>query len=292
MDTQNLRAFLAVAEHASFSGAAERLHLTQPAVSKRIALLEQELGTPLFDRIGRQVGLTEAGAALLPHAESIAAAMRAAEQSVRDLSGRVSGRLRLATSHHIGLHRLPPALSRFARDFPEVQLDIDFMDSEQAYDEVMRGKFELAVITLAPESDASIVAGEIWPDPLGFMASPTHPLVRQGQLELADLAQHSAVLPGLGTYTGRIVKKLFDEARVSLDVSLATNYLETIRMLAAVGLGWTALPHSMLDDSLVALSIADEVPSRTLGYIHHRGRSLSNAARAFLEVLSLDTPTR
>ena len=94
-----------VAETGSFSLAAEKLHLTQPAVSKRVALLEEQLGTGLFDRIGRNISLTEAGQALLPHALAVQRELDAAQQSVRDLSGAVAGELRLATSHHIGLHR-------------------------------------------------------------------------------------------------------------------------------------------------------------------------------------------
>ena len=91
-----------MAETGSFSLAAEKLHLTQPAVSKRIALLEEQLGTGLFDRIGRNVSLTEAGNALLPHARAVQLELEAARQSVRDLSGTIAGQLRLATSHHIG----------------------------------------------------------------------------------------------------------------------------------------------------------------------------------------------
>ncbi len=128
------------------------MHLTQPAVSKRVAQLEEQLNAALFDRIGRTISMTEAGAALLPHARAVLLELQAAQQSVRDLAGEVQGTLRLATSHHIGLHRLPPVLSYFSKAYPAVQLDIDFMDSEQAYELTLRGEVELAVVTLAPSS--------------------------------------------------------------------------------------------------------------------------------------------
>ena len=125
MDTQNLQAFLFVAESASFSGAAEKLHLTQPAVSKRIAQLEAQLDTPLFDRIGRTVDLTEAGHALLPHARAVQVELQAAERSVRDLAGevgrhfqgtpeqRVTSALDLGRrSLEVFLSTLPPGTSR------------------------------------------------------------------------------------------------------------------------------------------------------------------------------------
>lgn len=285
METQNLRAFLLVAENASFSAAAEQLHITQPAVSKRVATLEQQLGTALFDRIGRQVSLTEAGTALMPHARAIWRRLGQAEQSIRDLSGSVGGRLRLGTSHHIGLHRLPPVLRRFSDAYAGVKLDIDFMDSEQAYEQIMRGTVELAVVTLAPETDATMVAQGVWPDPLDFMAAKGHALCGSDAVSLEELAAHPVILPGLNTYTGQIAKRLFDRHGLALEVAMSTNYLETIRMMASIGLGWTILPRSMLAPPLQAIAVPAETPQRVLGYIYHRGRSLSNAARAFIEEL-------
>jgi len=286
MDTQNLKAFILVAETGSFSLAAEKLHLTQPAVSKRIALLEQQLGSELFDRIGRNVSLTEAGRALLPHAKTITQQILSAEQSVRDLSGEVTGQLRLATSHHIGLHRLPPVLSQFSRSCPEVKIDIEFMDSEQAYELIMQGKIELAVVTLAPGSEPSIIASPVWSDPLDFMAGKSHQFSKKSKCDLGLLSEAPAVLPGLNTYTGQIVKRLFDRHELRLQVSMATNYLETIRMMASVGLGWTVLPRSMKDSTLKSINVPGVKIERTLGLIYHRGRSLSRAALAFTETLS------
>jgi DNA-binding transcriptional LysR family regulator len=287
MDVQNLRAFLLVADSGSFSLAAQRLHLTQPAVSKRIAQLEQELDAPLFDRIGRQISLTEAGQALLPHAKAVQQQLQAAEQSVRDLAGGVAGQLRLATSHHIGLHHLPPVLSYFSTHYPAVHIDIEFMDSEQAYEQTLKGEIELAVVTLAPVAVENIVALPIWPDPLCFMVQAGHELTQTDTLTLEALSKLPAILPGLNTYTGQIVKALFDDRKLPLQVSIATNYLETIRMMAAVGLGWTVLPQTMADNSLEILPIENTSISRTLGLVHHEGRSLSRAARAFMGELNV-----
>jgi DNA-binding transcriptional LysR family regulator len=285
VDTQNLKAFVMVAEGGSFSLAAQRLHLTQPAVSKRVAQLEDQLGTPLFDRIGRHVSLTEAGEALLPHARAVQLQLQAAERSVRDLAGEVSGQLRLATSHHIGLHRLPPVLSFFSKAYPSVHIDIDFMDSEQAYDLTQRGEVELSVVTLAPTVQSNIITRTIWRDPLDFMVQKGHALSKKKKIDLQTLSTHPAILPGLNTYTGQIVKSLFDQRGLPMEVSIATNYLETIRMMASVGLGWTVLPRSMRDQSLVNLPIDDALIGRELGVVHHEGRSLSRAARAFIEAL-------
>lgn len=295
MDLATLNAFIAVAESGSFSLAGERLHLTQPAVSKRIFALEQQLEVRLFDRLGREVGLTEAGRALLPRAYRILGELDDTRRALANLNGEVSGRLTLATSHHIGLHRLPPVLREFTRRYPAVSLDIRFLDSEVAYEDVLQGRAELAVITLAPEARtpaartpdtrAPLRAVPIWEDPLDFVAAPDHPLARNGALTLADVAAHPAVFPGAHTFTHRIVHRLFEVAGLTPQVAMSTNYLETIKMMVSIGLAWSLLPRTMLDDQVVRLTLPGPQLSRRLGYVLHTERTLSNAARAFMALL-------
>ncbi|WP_439107023.1 LysR family transcriptional regulator [Congregibacter sp.] len=285
MDIANLRAFAAVARGQSFSAAATQLHLTQPAISKRIAVLETELDAPLFDRLGRRIELTEAGRALLAHLPEIEQSLRQAEQAVRDINGDVSGPLRIATSHHIGLHRLPPVLSAFQRSYPLVQLAIEFLDSEQAYERLRVGDIELAVVTLAPGDVTHLQSEAIWTDALCVMISKTHPLAGRRRISIEELATYPAVLPGLDTFTGQIVHQHFESVGAALQLSMATNYLETLRMMAVVGLGWTVLPESMAGPDLQTLRVDGTVLSRTLGLVRHQERSLSRSANAFLTLL-------
>lgn len=283
MDTDLLKAFLAVAHTSSFSVAAERLHLTQPAISKRIAALETELTTPLFDRIGRRVQLTFAGRLLQPRAESILADLAAARQSITDLAGQVRGDLRLATSHHIGLHKLPPILRQFSVQHAAVNLQIEFLDSEVAHARVLEGTCELAIVTLAPRPQEHLIFEPLWKDPLVFVTQKTPGKLQA--VDLSDLSQLPAILPDLGTFTGRLVKSLFDRHQLTLSLNMTTNYLETIKMLVSVGLGWSVLPESMLDDHIMSLPVRNAQLFRTLGMVYHRRRHLSNAATAFMDML-------
>ncbi|MBD9424336.1 LysR family transcriptional regulator [Pseudomonas sp. PDM15] len=285
MDLANLNAFIAIAETGSFSEAAERLHLTQPAVSKRIAGLEQQLDVRLFDRLGREVNLTEAGRALLPRAYQILGVLDDTRRALTNLNGEVSGRLTLATSHHIGLHRLPPLLRAFTRCYSQVALDIQFLDSEVAYEEILHGRAELAVITLAPESREPVHAVPVWDDPLDFVAAPEHPLARNGAVTLADVALHPAVFPGGNTFTHHIVNNLFAAQGLTPNIGMSTNYLETIKMMVSIGLAWSVLPRTMLDDQVVRLPLPGIQLQRRLGYILHKERTLSNAAKAFMALL-------
>ncbi|QEY62252.1 LysR family transcriptional regulator [Metapseudomonas lalkuanensis] len=285
MDLASLNAFIAIAETGSFSEAGERLHLTQPAVSKRIASLEQQLSVRLFDRLGREVSLTEAGRALLPRAYQILNVLDDTRRALSNLSGDISGRLTLATSHHIGLHRLPPLLRAFTRAYPQVALDIQFLDSEVAYEEILHGRVELAVITLAPETALPVQAVPVWNDPLDFVAAPEHPLARDKTIFLPDVARHPAVFPGGNTFTHHIVRRMFEAEGLTPNIAMSTNYMETIKMMVSIGIAWSVLPRTMLDDSVVRLPLQDIQLSRQLGYILHTERTLSNAAKAFMGLL-------
>jgi len=284
VDNQNLKAFITVAELGSFSEAADSLYLTQSAISKRIALLEQQIGKRLFDRIARQVSLTEAGTELLPRARRILQEYENALQAINDLSGEASGTLRLAISHHLGLHRLPPILKQFAQQYPNVTLDIEFMDSEKAYEQVLHGESEVAVITLALDSHHNINSKKIWNDPLRFICAQDHPLAALKNPALKDLAEYPIILPGLNTYTGRIIQNLFQKEGIPLKAPMSTNYLETISTMVEIGLGWSVLPETLVRGLHVMPFEAVRI-ERELGYIHHTKRSLSNAAVAFLGLM-------
>lgn len=286
MDIGELQAFLAVVDTGSFSQAAERLFLTQPAISKRIASLEAELGAALFDRIGRRISLTEAGRALLPRARHILNEIEDSRRAVSTLSGKVEGRLSFATSHHIGLRRLPCMLRRYHQRYPQVTLDIRFMDSEQACQAVLRGELELAIVTLPTRTAENLAIQAIWQDRLAVLVAADHPLATAPPVTLPELTRWPAIMPAQGTYTREIIENAFSQQGLQVHVSMSTNYLETIKMLVGVGLGWSVLPLTLLDEQLHILELPDLELYRDLGLVRHAHRSLSSAARALQELLA------
>lgn len=288
MDVPLLRAFAAVAETRSVSRAAETLHLTQPSISKRVALLERGLGRKLFDRVGRELALNEAGRALLPHAHRILTEVEDGRRALAQLSGEVAGRLSVGTSHHIGLHRLPPVLRTFVAKYPGVELDLHFMDSEQACHAVRQNKLELGIVTLPLEPMPQLATERVWPDPMGVLVARKHPLAQARRPRVADLALHPAILPDEKTFTHRLVRAMFARAGLTPRVLLSTNYLETIRMLVGIGLGWSVLPVKMLDRNLVQLRLPGIEAQRDLGAVWNERRSLGNAAQALLRLLRED----
>ena len=287
MDIQNLHAFIKVSETASFSKAAEQLHLTQPAVSKRIAALEQELGTALFERSGKEIRLTVAGKALLSSARKILEALEESRRIINNLSGKVAGQLRLGTSHHVGLHHLPPVLRTYTSRYPDVELDIHFMDSEVACLAVEKGDLELAVVTLPEQAQIqSLRTRLIWQDPLKIVTAKNHPLTKVGsRISVEDLIRYPAILPSPSTFTRMLIERHLHLNQHRLKIKLETNYLETIKMMVSIGLGWSVLPQTMLNKELIPLEMEGIDISRNLGAVFHADRTLSIAAQKMLETL-------
>jgi len=214
--------------------------------------------------------------------------MATSREEVRSLKDAVGGRLRLGTSHHVGIHRLPPVLKLFTQRHPAVELDLLFMDSENACDAVAEGSLELAIVTLPANPDVQLSTSLVWPDPLWIVAAPDHPLVDQAnnsRVTPAMLVEHPAVLPARGTVTRSILFDALAPIDVAIETSLETNYLETIKMMVSVGLGWSALPASMVDGAIVELPVEGLTMQRRLGSVTRKGRTLSRAANALLDLL-------
>ena len=197
--------------------------------------------------------------------------------------------LSIGTSHHIGLHRLPHVLRAFHAAYPDVELDLRFMDSEAACSAVAKGELELGIVTLPLAPVKNLVMTPIWDDPLGVIVAAHHPLAKSARVRPEALAQYPAVLPGQGTYTREILERAFAPLGVRIPGRMSTNYLETIKMLVTIGLGWSVLPLIMVRGKELRVLKQQGVDlHRTLGTVQHRARTLSNAAQAMVDLLLKD----
>lgn len=292
MEISHLRAFIHIAESGSFSAAASDLHLTQPAISKRIANLEQQFDVRLFDRAGRTVKLTEPGRLLLPKAREILSTLELSKQLIENLGDKVRGNLNLAVTHHIGLHRLPGVLKSFREKYDDVSLQLEFMDSTEACELVESGEAEMAIITLPASPSRNLISTQLWHDRMVFAGKAGHPVMDEQQPNLASLMHHDAILPDRGTLTRKLIDRYLSDNTCQPKVTMETNYLETLRMMSKIGIGWTVLPEIMIDeDEMQIFEFVDCDISRQLGIVRNRQRSLSNAARAMCEALVSATQT-
>ena len=285
MQISQINAFLAVAELGSFSLAAEQLHITQPAVSKRIRQLEISINTALFDRISKRSILTPNGQAFKPHAERILQELKSYRFSLSRQQDSPSGSLSFATSHHIGLHRLPGTLRDFKIRYPQVDLDLHFMDSEDACVAIANNELELAIVTLPELADEKLDSEPVWIDQLVVVTAADHPLANQQEIDPLDLLEHAAILPSLGTFTRKIINSLFAASKEQLKIILETNYLETIKVMVSANLGWSILPQSMVDSTLSSHRLRGLDVQRPLGIVTRKNRTLSLSSTAMIDLL-------
>lgn len=284
MNLAAFEAFVKVMETGSISLAADQLFITQPAVTKRIHSLEDYFGVKLFESAGRGVQATHAAHSLLPKVKNWLNELGDIHHTLSHEQGQVQGKLKIGTSHHIGLHHLPNHLREYVQEFPNVTLDVHFVDSEQAHEQVLAGDLELAFLTLPPKLDERLSYVIIWNDPLVFVVAPFHPLAHQKNLQLTDLLAYPSLLPAAQTYTSQITLAEFEKQGVKPKVTMSNNPLESIRMLVSIGLGWSVLPKTLANQDLQQLDIDLEM-NRQLGMVWHPGRTQSRAVLELIEMM-------
>lgn len=287
LNTTNLITFVTVMQVGSISGAAEKLFITQPAVSKRIRNLEDEFKITLFDTVGRGIVPTQAASEMLPHAKRWLEDYENFKINLQHSKHIISGKLVIGTSHHIGLHHLAPVLKHFIQSYPAVQLDVRFVDSEQAHKSVLDGDLSLAFMTLPPVYDKRLTYHTLWSDPLYFMTGTLSPLAKKTSVTLEQLARYPAILPSANTFTSQITLAEFAKHNLKPYATMSTNPLESIRMLVSVGLGWSVLPQTLISQDLERINMADNIElQRYLGVVINPKLTPSSSVTALLNLLA------
>ena len=284
MNLAAFEAFVRVMETGSISMAADLLFITQPAVTKRIHSLEDYFGVKLFESAGRGVQATHAAQSLLPKVKNWLNELGDIHHTLSHEQSEVRGKLKIGTSHHIGLHHLPAHLKKYVQQFPEVKLDVHFVDSEQAHEQVLAGDLELAFLTLPPQGDERLRYITNWEDPLIFVVAPFHPLAQMKNLKLQDLIEYPSLLPAAQTYTTQITLTEFERQGLKPKITMSNNPLESIRMLVSIGLGWSVLPKTLLNQDLQQLDIPLDM-NRQLGMVWHPARTQSRAVQELIEMM-------
>lgn len=288
MNTTNLNTFLAVMQTGSISQAADKLFITQPAVSKRIKNLEDEFNVTLFDTVGRGIIPTQAAHDLMPHAKRWLDDYDNLKINLKTRQQSVSGKLVIGTSHHIGLHHLPAVLKQFIQNYPTVQLEVHFVDSEQAHKAVLDGDLSMAFLTLPPVYDKRLNYHTLWSDPLHFVTGAFSSLAQKSNVTLEQLANYPAILPAANTFTSQITLTEFAKHNLKPYATMSTNPLESIRMLVSVGLGWSVLPQTLISADLQPVHMEKPIElQRYLGLVTNPNITVSASMSALLDMLGV-----
>ncbi len=294
MELSQLRAFLAAAQYENMTRAAESLHVTQPALSRTIARLEQELGVQLFDRAGRSVQLNEFGRAAREHAEAALAELGAMERHLQDLSGGLGGTIRVASSFPT---REPDFLYEAVRDFafryPDVRLRVRQMEPQQIGPALLAREVDLALTGPSVQSE-EIAWQRLCTEPMGIILSRGHPLAALGELSVAQLRGQRFYCNNSNSDSYDLTRYFCAQAGFEPDVCYEGDFPQFIGEAISRGLGVSFIAPGRFaggaeqawETDIVFRPLTDAFCVRESGIAAARGCYRTKAVRAFCDCLS------
>lgn len=289
MNPYQLKSFLAVAKHRSFSRASEELHLTQPCISKQIKALEDFLEVKLFHRLGRSIQLTEAGEVLLVHAQRALQALAEAEEAIADLKGLERGHLRISAASTIGIYMLPGALGLFKAQYPGIEISLAITNKEQVLSDVLSHGSELGFVG-PPIRYPELAKEKYLLDELMFVVAPSHRLADQESVPVQEIVGEVFILREKGSGTREIMEEELARLGISLKKAMELGSTEAIKQAVAANLGVSiiskyAITLEIMMGRLCAAHIPELNLKRQLYVVWHKEKILSRAAQAFCALL-------
>jgi len=285
MNFTHLAAFHAVAETGSVTAAAERMHISQPALTREIRELEERFGVPLFDRMPRGMQPTEAGRLLLEYARQIFHLADTAEATISEFAGLQRGQLMLASSRTGGIYVLPDLIDRFCDLYPKVTINLGIYNTEAVKQAVLSQECPLGLIEGEYDEEAfdAMACGS---DEIIAIAGPGHPYAKRRRLTAEALGQTKLVLREAGSGTRRIVEQAYEARGLSLTPNVIIGGPEVIKRLLRLGrtVSWVSrmsVAEELAAGTLVELPVSDIRIARQLYMLWRKGYSLSPSARAF-----------
>ncbi|HEY4840557.1 MAG TPA: LysR family transcriptional regulator [Terriglobales bacterium] len=287
MDFDQLEIFLEVARLSSFSRAAEKRFRTQPAISSQIRALEEEVGARLLDRSGGRVSLTASGKLFFKYAEETLERRKTILNEIAETERVPRGEIVVGANEGTCLHILPGVFAQFKRDYPNVAVNIKRSDYARILDSILENVVDFGVVSL-PVNDNRLEAQMIHRDELVVITSPKHPLAAKKSVRVSEVATYPLVLPKLG-HTRDALDALFYDHHLKPQVAMELDSSELLKRFVAADAGVGFIPRSNVDQdlrakALVAITLADVQIRRDLALVFRKGKALSRAAKAFMEI--------
>ncbi len=281
---RQLDIFLTLAREQSVSRAAEKLHVTQPAVSMQLRLLEEAVGVPLFEQVGRQIRLTDAGEDFRRYAGAAMAQFKELDDAMAQRVGMKQGRIELAVVS-TAKYFVPMLLVKFRKRFPGIEIALHVHNRDIITGMLARNEVDLVVMGRAPAS-LECCATAFATNPLGVVSAPEHPLSRRRRAPLSILADQEFVVREKGSGTRHSMEGLFKEHGINPPVVMEMPSNETIKqaVMAGMGLGFLSLRtvrHELAAGHLTLLDLEGLPLMRHWHVTHLQSKRLSPAAQAF-----------
>ena len=286
MDIRDLQVFLSVAKHLNYTRAAEEVNLSQPSVSVRMRQLERDLGTKLFEQLGKKIALTEAGELLVPHAGRVIAAITDARDAIDQLQGLERGSLRIGASTTPGMYLIPQIIAHFKRTYPKIQIHLAVRDTRQIEDGVIRNEFDFGFVGghLAGD-EVEVLPWTI--DELVLIVPLGHRLAGKRIVKPEELSSEKFILREQGSATRAAVAAHLSKSRIEVEAVMEMANPESVKKAVQNGLGIAfissfAVETELKAKTLVAIRIRNLEIRRELKIVYRKDKHLSPAATAFL----------
>jgi DNA-binding transcriptional LysR family regulator len=295
MDLRQLEIIRAIAESGSFTAAGEKLHVSQSAISRQILLLEDELGEPVFHRIGRRIRITPAGESLLQLSNRVFQDLEETVSAISDKQESLRGTMRLVGGMTVCLYVFPALLAEVRRAHPNLDLKITVGSAERSIAMLRSGAGDLGLITLPVEAN-DLVSVPVLREELLLITYPAHPLAKKRQVTPADLTRQPFILFETGSITRRIVEQFFMRERIDPEIVMETENVEIIKAMVRHGLGisiipWQAAADDVRTRQLFCTRVAGHALHRETGWLYPKMSRLPRTVTEVIRVFDQVRPT-
>jgi DNA-binding transcriptional LysR family regulator len=288
IDFDGIQAFVVIAELGGFNKAADQLHITQTALTRRIQKLEAYLGLKLIDRTTRQVALSAVGRDFLPQARSIVNDMTLAVDRLKDMSQHAKGNFTLACVPSMAAHMLPDLIKRYADVCPDNRIRLLDAASYEVREAVLHGQAEIG-IAISGEDHPDLIETPLFDDPLVFICRDTHPLHRHSAVTWADMRDADLIVVSNFMATRVFMNYQLAKHGIRLNGNYEVQHHATAINLVAAGVGCAILPSSTLNEGdrphVRKIPLTSPVVKRKIALLRRKNTSLSPAAQAFYALI-------
>lgn len=293
MQIESLKVFCDLAETESFTKAAQINDVTQSAVSQQISSLERQFKSLLIERSKKKFRLTREGQVLYEYSKQIIQTFDALHSRLQELKDIISGTIRVATIYSIGLHDLPPYIKKFLKEFPTVNVHVEYRRSNQVYEDVLGNVVDLGLVAY-PQRDPKLEIVPLRKDRLVLVTHPDHPLARKSSVKLSEIAGHKFISFASDIPTRKAIDRILRDDLIEVQHVMEFDNIETVKRAVEIDAGIAIIPlgtilQEISKSTLAALEIEGGEFFRPLAAIYKKNRVLSPAIKQFLSILKEDS---
>jgi len=289
MQIESLKVFCDLSETQSFTKAAQINEVTQSAVSQTVSAMEKQFRALLVERSKKNFRLTPEGQMVYDSGKEILEAYAGLHSKLQELKDVISGTIRLSTVYSVGLHELPPFVQRFLKDFPHVNVHVEYRRANQVYEDVLGNVVDLGIAAY-PTRDSKLELVPLRKDALVLICNPQHPFAKLKTVSLKALAGQKFVGYERDIPTQKALDKIFREHGVTPQTVMEFDNVETIKRAVEIDSGVAIVPETTIQQevkarTLVAVGLENANCVRPVGLIYKKSRVLSPAMKRFIELL-------